>query len=422
MGKIICSLEEWDSIIDYYRPNCSSKTWYIRELKQLSRPLMWGDWNILSESNEMFDLGVFKSIITPTYSDNIQYVPFDEIGDSKHIYIINIYNSQFFNENFNLGFTTISRKYLDDIRNGKSKILMFFLYEGYSGSKHNDDLDIIEKWRVEANLPEGSVYYVSGNLLCQNIVEQKGLGFKGRGVHNFEPWNKYEDQSIVEFIPKDDKFLFLSYNRAPRLHRIVLAIDLLKENLFEKGKISLNKPELELPTDTPEDIAEFLLKKTPIYVDTKNDLTYNLAVNITKEDYQDTFISVVTETLADEDTLFFSEKIWKPIMVGHPFLLYGNRYSLKYLKSLGYKTFDKWIDESYDLEVDSQTRSKMIVQELKKFSAKSIDELKMIREEMKEVCVHNKNLYNELYKVNYYNSDMSTKINNILNEVWGELN
>ena len=40
----------------------------------------------------------------------------------------------------------------------------------------------------------------------------------------------------------------------------------------------------------------------------------------------------VTESLVDDGTLFFSEKIWKPLMVGHPFLLYGNQYSLKYLR------------------------------------------------------------------------------------------
>ena len=49
MDKIICSLEEWDSIIDYHRPNGSSKTWYIKEMKQLSRPFMWGDWNVFTE-------------------------------------------------------------------------------------------------------------------------------------------------------------------------------------------------------------------------------------------------------------------------------------------------------------------------------------------------------------------------------------
>lgn len=422
MEKIICSLEEWDSIIDYYRPNGSSKTWYIRELKKLTRPLMWGDWNIYTESNEMFDIGVFKSIITPHYSRKIEYVPYNEIGDNKHIYIINIYNVQFFNENKELGFNCISKKYLEDVKNGKSKIVMFFLFEGYSGSKGNNDLEIIEKWRIDSGLPVNSVYYVSGNLLCRTLVNQKGYGYQARPVHNFEPWNKYDDTNIVDFKPVDDKYLFLSYNRAPRQHRVTFVIDLLKEKLLNRGMISLNRLNHQIPDDTPIEISEYLRNYTPFIIDEKYDLNYNLAINITKEDYERTFISVVTETLVDEGTVFFSEKIWKPIMVGHPFLLLGNRFSLKHLKSIGYRTFDKWIDESYDYEPDSSRRSQMIVNELKKFNSKPLDELKRIREEMNEVCEYNKRHYNDTYKINYDDGDVSTSISNILDEIWKELN
>ena len=89
---------------------------------------------------------------------------------------------------------------------------------------------------------------------------------------------------------------------------------------------------------------------------------------------------------------------------------------------MGYKTFDKWIDESYDNEADVSTRVKMIVNELKKFNSKSINELKKIREEMNEVCEYNKKHYNESYRMNYDDGDLSTSISNILDEVWKELN
>ena len=72
MEKIICSLEEWDSIINYYRPNGSSKTWYLNELNELNRPLMWGMWNLFSEDGKLFDVGIFKSLVTTEYSKKIQ--------------------------------------------------------------------------------------------------------------------------------------------------------------------------------------------------------------------------------------------------------------------------------------------------------------------------------------------------------------
>jgi hypothetical protein len=166
---------------------------------------------------------------------------------------------------------------------------------------------------------------------------------------------------------------------------------------------------------------EFLVNNSPFTIDSKYDLYYNLAINITKEDYEKTFISLLTETLVDEGTLFLSEKIWKPIMVGHPFLVYGNKGTLKYLKELGYKTFNKWIDESYD-EIDNrEERCCKIVSELKKFSEKTIDELKLIREEMKEVCQHNQQHFKTLYDLNYDEHANSKKIENILSEVWEKI-
>lgn len=420
MDKIICSLEDWDSIIDYYRPNGSSKTWYINELKRLSRPLMWGDWNIFSEQGEMFDNQMFRGIITPHYSKKIEYLRMPDIGDRNHLYVINVYSYSFFSDNIEIGFKCVSPKYLDDIRNGKSKILLLFLYEGYSGSKGNWDLEIIEKWRKESELPENSIYYICGNFLIDDIIKKKGLGFKGKPIHCFEPWNTYNETNVVDFKPINDKFLFLSYNRNPRPQRITLLMDLLELNLFHKGTISLNS--LIYPPD-PECKIEhynYLKDNAPFIIDQRYDLDFNLACNITKEDYERTFISLLSESLVDDDTLFFSEKIWKPIMVGHPFILYGNQNSLKYLKSMGYKTFDKWIDEGYDDEPDRNKRSLMVVNELKKFESKSIDELTQIRNEMKDVCEFNQSHYNKLFKEKY-DEGINLDLSKIFDEIWEEL-
>mgnify|MGYP000082165856 CR=1 FL=1 len=44
--KINCSLEDWDTIFDYYRPNGSSKSWYLRETGKFDYPKTWGVWNL----------------------------------------------------------------------------------------------------------------------------------------------------------------------------------------------------------------------------------------------------------------------------------------------------------------------------------------------------------------------------------------
>ena len=421
MDKIICSLEEYDSIVNYYRPNCCSKTWYLKELKKLSRPLTWGEWNVFNEQGEFWDHDMIKSIITPKHINNIEYVEYNNIENQQHIYVINVYSFSFFKDNCDIGFKCISEKYLVHIRNGQSKILMLFLYEGYSGSKGNYDLEMIEKWRIESNLPENSIFYVSGNYLIQDLIRQKGLKFEGRPIHYFEPWNRYESDGVVNFTPLDEKYLFLSYNRNPRPQRIQFLLIMLKEKLFNKGLISLNNLIYPPNPDDNLDDYNYLKDNAPFIIDHRYDLDYNLAINITKEDYERTFISMVTESLADDDTLFFSEKIWKPIMVGHPFILYGNQYSLRLLKEWGFKTFDKWIDESYDNEPDRDVRSKKIVEEISKLNNKTKEELIDIRNEMFEICKHNYDFYKIYYRQKYDESDESNTIKDVLLKLWGEI-
>lgn len=421
MNKIICSLEEWDSIIDYYRPNASSKTWYINELKKLSRPLMWGEWNIYSEQGEMFNNKMFRGIIAPNYSKEIKYTPIDEIGDNKHLHIINIYSYSFFADNLEIGFSCISPKYLEDVRNGKCKILMLFLYEGYSGSKNNWDLEIIEKWRTESNLPYDSIYYICGNFLIEKIIKEKGLGFQGRPVQCFEPWNRYEETEVANFKPIDDKFLFLSYNRNPRPQRITFLLDVLECKLFHRGLISLNNLIHDAPDYCNIDDFNYLKDNAPFIIDHRYDLDFNLAINVTKEDYERTFISLLTESLVDDDTLFLSEKIWKPIMVGHPFIVYGNQYTLKHLKNLGYQTFDKWIDEGYDNEPDRNRRSKMVVEEIKKFENHTIEELTQLRNEMRNVCEYNQKHYKKLFNEKYTDEGINLELEKIIKDIWEEL-
>jgi hypothetical protein len=146
-----------------------------------------------------------------------------------------------------------------------------------------------------------------------------------------------------------------------------------------------------------------------------------MACSITKSDYEKTFISVVSETLVDEGTLFITEKTWKPIMVGHPFMILGNQGTLKYLKSIGYKTFSPWINEEYDDISDSATRLIKIVEELEKLSKKSVEELLEIRKEMGDICKHNQENFNNRFKMKYGENNINGDISNMFDIIWNEI-
>jgi hypothetical protein len=65
--------------------------------------------------------------------------------------------------------------------------------------------------------------------------------------------------------------------------------------------------------------------------------------------YRDSWFSIVTETIFDYPHTFRTEKIWKPMLMGHPFVVAANRGYLRDLRSAGFRTFDTLVDEHYDL-------------------------------------------------------------------------
>jgi hypothetical protein len=78
--------------------------------------------------------------------------------------------------------------------------------------------------------------------------------------------------------------------------------------------------------------------------------------------YVDTYFSLVTETVCSEsDISFRTEKIAKPLAMGHPFLVAANRGFYRDLRDLGFKTFGHVIDESFDDIEDAQARMDRLI-------------------------------------------------------------
>lgn len=77
--------------------------------------------------------------------------------------------------------------------------------------------------------------------------------------------------------------------------------------------------------------------------------------------YIDTYFSVVTETIFDYPHTFRTEKIWKPMVMCHPFVVAANRGYYRDLHSAGFQTFGHLIDESFDSIDDPKNRADRIV-------------------------------------------------------------
>jgi hypothetical protein len=74
----------------------------------------------------------------------------------------------------------------------------------------------------------------------------------------------------------------------------------------------------------------------------------------------------VTETVYTGCRLQLTEKSFKPIALGMPFVLSATAGSLAYLRDYGFRTFGEFWDESYDLETDDFVRAEKIAAVLKK--------------------------------------------------------
>ena len=161
---------------------------------------------------------------------------------------------------------------------------------------------------------------------------------------------------------KQVKKTFLIYNRAwagTREYRLRFADLLITLNLQDYCQTTINPvdPKLNIPYtqyqfDNPVWRPSHILENYFAI----NDAHSHYSAVIDLEDYENTDIEIILETLFDDDRLHLTEKSLRPIACGQPFILAGTHGSLKYLRSYGFKTFDTVWDESYDQIADPEQR------------------------------------------------------------------
>ena len=103
--------------------------------------------------------------------------------------------------------------------------------------------------------------------------------------------------------------------------------------------------------------------------------------------YNMTHYTAMIETTIHNDFAMFSEKEAKPIVAKRPFIMFGACGQLKAFRSLGFKTFDRVIDESYDLIEDKHERWHKALDSMLELT--KVNHIK-VHNELAEVLVHNK--------------------------------
>jgi hypothetical protein len=102
--------------------------------------------------------------------------------------------------------------------------------------------------------------------------------------------------------------------------------------------------------------------------------------------YSDSWFSLVTETIFDYPHTFRTEKIWKPILMAHPFVVAANRGYLRDLRDAGFQTFHSLIDEGYDQIDCPQARIERIIDTVRGISESGAAEF---WDASRDICKYN---------------------------------
>ena len=202
-------------------------------------------------------------------------------------------------------------------------------------------------------------------------------------------------------------YKFLCNNKTMRKpHRASMGYFAIKYDLLKEGKFSfienasfaeLKNQIRQIIMNANDEYIQKLVSIIPYELDTQflkpEQKGHFGAKNNMKEWYSDTYINLVTETFFGRN-VFLSEKIFKPLSNLQPFIVLGDYGTLAELKRLGFKTFEPFIDESYDLEMERYKRIEKIEIEIEKLKNKSIEEIHNWYYSIKDILIHNqKHLY-----------------------------
>lgn len=109
------------------------------------------------------------------------------------------------------------------------------------------------------------------------------------------------------------------------------------------------------------------------------------------EFYPNFLIDIVAETFSVGQTFFPTEKTVRPMLLKKPFIVFGPKDYLEYLRQMGFRTFGDFWDETYDGYSDTDRYSK-ILQLIDWIAKKSLDELETIYLDMQYTLDHNYDL------------------------------
>ena len=298
---------------------------------------------------------------------------------------------------------TIPDDVIKDVKNNRCKILIDNTIESYdivTSTEITKINEIIKRTISRYNLSKQDVIVATANLKTSKSKHYT-VAVRNWASTLIKPCSKTffnKQQSLIlnkSLRPKK----ILTFMRKERSIRSQLAYYIYQNKLRDMNIVTFGKNVNPMMWETTKanfsNKADFL-STLPWHYDIELTDVKNLSqiTSYTESEqlaYLETYINCPVEISIEYkiNELDISEKTFKPIAFLQPFVVFGQPATLEYLKDEGYKTFDKWWDESYDTIIDSRIKFGMLTDLYKKLSKTSHSQLAEMLYEMWPILEHN---------------------------------
>lgn len=277
--------------------------------------------------------------------------------------------------------------------------ILFYYHEGDNPERIKKRLDLLCE---QNNITVNSYVFVSGNTGADNIA--RSCHFNDHELLYYMR-NKTVEKFFKTGVLRRDH-LFLALNRTHKWWRATIMSDLAHTGLLDGSLWSYNTEitvddafddnPLEISRISTIDIVKDFVDSGPYRCDDLSATAHNDHSLHTNELYDNSYCSIVLETLFDVDGsngAFLTEKTFKCLKHGHPFVILGGPGSLAELRSLGYSVFDQHIDNSYDTIKDNTRRYIRARSSINRIATMSITERIHWFESLIPELLHNSQLF-----------------------------
>lgn len=338
-------------------------------------------------------------------------------------------------------FENLSDKVLHYLKNQKN----FFIW--FRQQQEAINYETIEQIYIQAtklSIPLEKIVLQSdcANYNEMKIQFEKTYNTELKLKHKYYPWSlglgaEYikeltEKNNIVKEIIKNRKNKVICLNKRLKDYRVAI-ISYLLGMKYDGMYLSYNNKFLmanDIDAFKSEKNKDILNEGYKIFQNTKIrkadniDDDFDMVYWDDYKMYEDSYFSIVTESNWYLP-LRLTEKITKPIINLHPFVLLGPPKSLELLKFYGFKTFSDFWDESYDDIENFSERFDAITKVIDYLINLTVEEWDILTEKIKPILIYNRkhlksfdyNNTNKIYIQNFnklLENQLSNKYNSIL--------